>query len=163
MSKQIPPAHGVRKIVAGGQTGVDRGALDAAIELGIPHGGWCPRGRTAEDGTIDARYQLRETTSPDYASRTERNVVDSDASLIVYRAALLGGTALTERLARRHNRPCMAIDLDDAAAQEPQQLDAVRRWIAQHAIEVLNVAGPRESQQPGIATAAKEFLLRLLK
>ena len=69
------------KIISGGQTGVDRGALDAAIELEIPHGGWCPQGRTAEDGRISDRYELRETDSPDYPVRTERNVLDSDATL----------------------------------------------------------------------------------
>ena len=93
------------KIISGGQTGVDRGALDAAISLGIPHGGWCPRGRLAEDGRIPDRYQLRETDSPDYPSRTEQNVLDSDATLILYRGRIAGGTEFTLRLAQQHGRP----------------------------------------------------------
>ena len=112
------------KIISGGQTGVDRAALDAAIELGIAHGGWCPLGRLAEDGRIPDRYQLRETDSPEYAVRTERNVVESDATLILYRGRISGGTELTLRLAQRHGRPHMAVDLD--AAPEPAE---VRRWL----------------------------------
>lgn len=87
--------RGVRRIVSGGQTGVDRAALDVAMQLSIEHGGWCPRGRLAEDGTIPSRYDLRETRSAKYHVRTERNVVDSDATLILYRKSLTGGTLLT--------------------------------------------------------------------
>src|SRR5688572_12994856 len=89
----------VQRIVSGGQTGVDRGALDAAIALGIEHGGWCPRGRLAEDGQIPRRYQLTETKTSKYRERTERNVLDSDGTLILFRALLSGGTELTRRLA----------------------------------------------------------------
>jgi hypothetical protein len=145
------------KIISGGQTGVDRGALDAAIELGIGHGGWCPLGRLAEDGRIPDRYQLHETDSPEYAVRTERNVVESDATLILFRGRIAGGTELTLRLAKRHGRPHMAVDLD--AAPEPA---AVRRWLDHERVEILNVAGPRESQNPGIGALAREFLARLL-
>jgi len=145
------------KIISGGQTGVDRGALDAAIGLGIPHGGWCPRGRLAEDGRIPARYELSETDSPEYWVRTEQNVSDSDATLIFCRGRPTGGTELTLRLAEQHGRPCLVLDLD----QSPQPED-VRRWLADHRVEVLNVAGPRESQSPGIAAQAKQFLSGLL-
>jgi hypothetical protein len=141
------------KVISGGQTGVDRGALDAAIALGIAHGGWCPRGRLAEDGRIPDRYQLVETDSPDYAVRTEQNVVDSDATLILCRGPLSGGTELTLRLARQHRRLCLVIDLD-----RPPQPEEVRRWLRDHRVEVLNVAGPRESQSPGIAARAGEFI-----
>ena len=99
---------GPMKIVSGGQTGVDRGALDAAIELAIPHGGWCPRGRLAEDGPIPEQYGLIETDSPDYPSRTQRNVVESDATLILFRGRIAGGTELTFRLAEEHQRPRLA-------------------------------------------------------
>jgi hypothetical protein len=151
--KPVRPA----KIVSGGQTGVDRGALDAAIELGIAHGGWCPRGRLAEDGRIPRRYRLAETDSPEYRARTEQNVLDSDATLILYRGRLSGGTELTLQLALTHGKPCLAVDLEAAP-----ELDAIRRWLAESAPEILNVAGPRESQCPGIASEAADFLRRLL-
>jgi hypothetical protein len=146
------------KIISGGQTGVDRGALDAAIELAIPHGGWCPRGRLAEDGRIPERYQLLETDSPDYPRRTQRNVVESDGTLLLFRGRIAGGTELTLRLAEEHQRPRLAIDLD--ASADPA---VVRRWLAEHRIEVLNVAGPRESQSAGIAALARAFLVGVLR
>jgi hypothetical protein len=145
------------KIISGGQTGVDRAALDTAIALGIAHGGWCPRGRLAEDGRIPNRYELRETDSPEYAVRTERNVLDSDATLILCRGRPSGGTELTLRLADAHQRPHLVIDLDD-----PSNLQEVRRWLQENQVEVLNVAGPRESHTPGIAASAAEFIERLL-
>jgi putative molybdenum carrier protein len=143
--------------VSGGQTGVDRAALDVAIAAGVPHGGWCPRGRRAEDGVVPARYALREHASDEYAARTEANVVDSDGTLVLARGAVAGGTALTKRLADAHGKPCLVVDLD--AAPDPV---TVRRWIDAHAIEVLNVAGPRESQRPGICAAAAAFLRAVL-
>jgi hypothetical protein len=145
------------RIISGGQTGVDRGALDAAIELGIPHGGWCPRGRLAEDGPIPIRYLLRESDSPEYSVRTEQNVLQSDATLILCRGRPSGGTELTLRLALQHGRPHLVVDFDAA-------LDAaeIRRWLKEQLVETLNVAGPRESQSPGIAAQAREFIIRLL-
>ncbi len=147
----------VRRIVSGGQTGVDRGALDAAIALGIEHGGWCPRGRLAEDGVIPRRYRLRQTKSAAYPTRTEQNVLDSDGTLILYRQRLYGGTELTRRLAEKHGKPYFLVDLK-------QQLDLlpVHRWIDERSIAVLNVAGPRESSAPGIGREACEFLAALL-
>ena len=144
-------------IVSGGQTGVDRGALDAAIALGIPHGGRCPRGRLAEDGRIPSRYRLAESHSPLYRVRTEENVLDGDATLILARGPLTGGTRLTRHLARKHGKPCLVVDLT-AADPEP-----VRRWLAAQAVSKLNVAGPRESQSPGIAAAARQFLVELFQ
>ena len=146
------------KIISGGQTGVDRGALDAAIELEMNHGGWCPQGRPAEDGRISDRYELRETDSPDYPARTERNVLDGDATLILCRGPLSGGTELTLRLAERHRRPRLVVDLDGGV--EPAE---VRRWLEDNAVEILNVAGPRESQSPGIADLAREFLVGMFR
>jgi hypothetical protein len=145
------------RIVSGGQTGVDRGALDAAIAAGLPHGGWCPRGRLAEDGPIDATYQLRETRSAKYSIRTRKNVLDADATLILCRGPLTGGTDLTYRLAQHHAKPCLVVDL-----QQQPAADLVRRWIDAQGIRVLNVAGPRESVQPGIGQQAYCFLLRVL-
>ena len=146
------------KIISGGQTGVDRGALDAAIVAGVPHGGWCPRGRLAEDGRIPDRYALSETDSQEYAVRTRQNVLDSDATLILCRGLLRGGTELTRRLAEQHGKPHLVIDLED-----PEPLGEVCRWLAAQRVGVLNVAGPRESQSPGIAARAQQYVAQLLE
>ena len=146
------------KIVSGGQTGVDRGALDAALAIGVEHGGWCPRGRLAEDGRIAARYALRETSSSDYPARTERNVRDSDATLILFRHRISGGTELTLRLAERYDRPLLVVDLD-----HPDPPEDVSHWLAANQVAVLNVAGPRESQCPGIAQQAQSYVEAILR
>jgi hypothetical protein len=143
----------IEKVVSGGQTGVDRAALDAALALGLPCGGWCPRGRKAEDGTIDPRYPLAETPSDDYAQRTEWNVRDADGTLVLSRGRLRGGTALTVALARRMRRALLVLDLDEG----PDPGD-VETWAREEGVRVLNVAGPRESQRPGIHSAARRFL-----
>jgi hypothetical protein len=147
----------VERVISGGQTGVDRAALDVALELGIPCGGWCPRGRRAEDGRIPARYPLRETFSTGYAQRTEWNVRDADATLVLHRGRLSGGTALTVALARRLGKPCLVAELD-AAAEAAQ----VRVWLDDQRVVVLNVAGPRESQSPGIGAQARALLRAVL-
>jgi hypothetical protein len=146
-----------RRVVSGGQTGVDRAALDVAIALGIAHGGWCPRGRRAEDGVIPARYTLVEHASAEYAARTEANVIDSNGTLILCRGEMSGGTALTRELAARHGKPLLVVDL----ARDPDA-DAVRRWLSDNHVDVLNVAGPRESQRPGIGARVHAFLLAAL-
>jgi hypothetical protein len=146
------------QIISGGQTGVDRGALDAAIELGLPHGGWCPRGRLAEDGRIPDRYRLRESDSPEYHVRTMQNVMEADATLILCRGRPSGGTELTLRLAKRHGRPHLVVDLD--LVPDPAE---VRGWLTGHDVQVLNVAGPRESQSPGIGAVAKAFIVGVLR
>ncbi len=143
------------RIISGGQTGVDRGALEAALELGIPHGGACPRGRLAEDGPIPARYQLTELTSADYRDRTERNVIDAHATLILCNGPVKGGTALTRRLARQYQRPYLVADPSEA------NVAPVRGWLVRVAPVVLNVAGPRESNAPGIAEQTRRFLVRV--
>jgi hypothetical protein len=148
----------VSRVVSGGQTGVDRGALDAAIEAGLAHGGWCPRGRLSEDGVIPARYDLLETDSAEYPVRTERNVLDSDGTLILYAKKLQGGTELTYRLARKHGKPHLRVDL--MGDTDPAY---VRQWLRQHRIEVLNVAGPRESSRPGIAELTRRWLKNVLR
>ena len=143
--------------MSGGQTGVDRAALDAALALGVPCGGWCPRGRKAEDGVLPARYPLRETPLDDYAQRTTWNVRDSDGTLILTRGPTTGGTSQTLDEAVRLKKPCLVVDLARQADPAP-----VRAWLAQHRIRALNVAGPRESKSPGISRDASQFLRALL-
>lgn len=143
----------VRKIVSGGQTGVDRAALDVAAERGIARGGWCPAGRIAEDGPIPLDQPLVETPSPDPAQRTEWNVRDSDATLLLSTGAANPGTDLAREHARRLGRPVYAWHLD--ALPDP---DAFRRWLQVHRVATLNVAGPRESESPGIYALAVAYL-----
>ena len=147
----------VKKIVSGGQAGVDRGALDAALELGFDCGGWCPLGRRAEDGPIDPRYPLTESDSPRYNVRTEQNTIDSDGTLIITGGRLEGGTRLTLELALQKNRPCRVIDL-----RQPLELEQVIDWLVALEISTLNIAGPRESKQPGIADKTREIVENLL-
>lgn len=149
----------IKKIISGGQTGVDRAALDVALELGIPCGGWCPQGRWAEDGVISFRYPLEEASSPEYPLRTELNVQDADGILIITWSTPMGGTALTIKLAQKHHKPYLLVDL----AQETQKANVVlvREWLRQNKIQVLNVAGPRESEVAGIYIHATQFLKSL--
>ena len=147
----------LERIVSGGQTGVDRAALDVALQLGVACGGWCPRGRLAEDGVIPDHYPLIETPSAEYAQRTEWNVRDSDATLILFRGALKGGSALTERLAAQYRRPCLTIDLAGAV-----DTAAVAGWLRGHQVRVLNVAGPRQSDNEDVYAPAATLLLALL-
>jgi hypothetical protein len=144
-------------VISGGQSGVDRAALDAAIEAGLETGGWCPMGRRAEDGPISRRYPLRETPTRAYSQRTEWNVRDSDATLILCRGAMHGGTRLTAGLAMRYGRPRLILDLDT----RPDPVIA-RDWVAAQGVRVLNVAGPRQADAPGIHAQARAFLLAML-
>ncbi len=146
----------IEKIVSGGQTGVDRAALDLALRLGIPSGGWCPKGRKAEDGPIDMRYPLKETPSTLYPVRTERNVRDSDGTLVLTWGRPSGGTALTIKLARQHQKPILVVDLSKGGDLKP-----VMEWAKENSIRILNVAGPPESKIPGIHDRASKFLERL--
>jgi hypothetical protein len=145
------PAAGVR-VISGGQTGVDRAALDAALALGLQIGGWCPHGRSAEDGPIPERYPLRETPSADYAERTEWNVRDSDATLILHRGPMTGGTRLTAELARRIGKPLLVRDL-----MEPIDVRGIADWLFANHVWVLNCAGPRESGAPGIGEESQRI------
>ncbi len=150
------------KIVSGGQTGVDRAALDAAILLGIAHGGWCPRGRLAEDGTIPEGYRLRQTETADYPQRTEKNVLDSDATLIVCHGRPSGGTLLSAQLARRHDKPLLVVDLDEIPAEDVARCRAALfEWLETNRVATLNVAGPRESQAQGIHQESFDLLTRI--
>ncbi|HZR80179.1 MAG TPA: putative molybdenum carrier protein [Candidatus Binatia bacterium] len=147
----------VQRIVSGAQTGVDRAALDVAIELGIACGGWCPAGRRAEDGRIADRYPVSETPTARYDERTRWNVRDSDATLILAREPLTGGTLLTRTVADREGKPVLVVDPADLASCR-----RVADWLGANAVATLNVAGPRESTQPGAHAAAAAFLRGLL-
>jgi uncharacterized phage-like protein YoqJ len=146
------------KICSGGQTGVDRAALDAAISLNIEHGGWCPKGRKAEDGTINSSYSLTETDSSDYLDRTRFNVRDSDATLILYTGLLEGGTKYTYEYANKVEKPVLLIDFNTKP-----DLKNIIDWIVENNISVLNIAGPRESKNPGIYIKAKNIVSELIK
>jgi len=150
----------LRRIVSGGQTGVDRGALDAAIAAGLEHGGYCPRGRRAEDGSIPARYQLEELAARSYRARTEANVVHSDGTLVLAPGALTGGTKLTVQLARHHQRPVLVIDI--AKEGIDAIVSQVLAWLQAESIEVLNVAGPRASSAVGIASLAHDVIAAVI-
>jgi hypothetical protein len=127
------------------------------MALNIPCGGWCPRGRRAEDGRIAERYPLREMTSASYADRTAQNVIDSDGTLLLALGRLSGGTLLTRNVAQRRRKPWLFVDLG-----ELPDVAAVHDWLTEHAIRVLNVAGPRRSQAPAIYGLVTSFLLKLL-
>ena len=146
------------KVISGGQSGVDRGALDAALALGFSCGGRCPKGRLAEDGPIDPKYPLVESTSSRYQDRTEQNIIDSDATLIITGGRLEGGTRLTMELALKHDKPCVIIDL-----RQPTSIDQIASQLTALQVKTLNVAGPRESKQPGIAQQAQELIEGLLQ
>jgi hypothetical protein len=148
----------ITRIVSGSQSGVDRAALDAALAAGIACGGWCPRGRRAEDGRIPACYPLTETEGSGYRERTRLNVRDSDATLVLTRGPVEGGTAYTLRCADALGRPVFLLrldgDVDDPVA-------AILGWAAAKAVSVLNIAGPREGERPGIGAVARQLLDRL--
>lgn len=141
------------KIVSGGQTGVDRAALDTAWAYDVPVGGWCPRGRRAEDGRIPERYPLRETPTAEYEQRTAWNVRDSDGTLIVTDGTLAGGTALTKQEAEQQGRPVLHVRTDD-----PVPVDMIRGWGDTNDVRVLNVAGPRASEVEGIYERSRRLL-----
>jgi hypothetical protein len=147
----------IKRIISGGQTGVDRAALDVALDRGIPCGGYCPAGRAAEDGAIPRRYPLRETLGDDPAERTDWNVRDAQGTLIISPMPLEGGTALTQRRAMKLLKPSLVIDPIDAQAALK-----VHAWLVREGITTINVAGPRESEHPGIGRQAYVLLDTLL-
>ena len=146
----------VKKIVSGGQTGADRAALDVAMELGIPHGGWVPKGRNTEEESLPDTYHMQEMPTDGYTERTEKNVLDSDGTLIVSHGNLTGGSLYTQEMAMKHGRPCLHIDLLKTNAFKGAT--DIHTWITQHGIKVLNVAGPRASKDPEIYEATVKIL-----
>lgn len=148
-------------VISGGQTGVDRAALDAALQLGIAIDGWCPRGRIAEDGVLAQQYVLKETPSSRYPERTEWNVRDSDGTLLLPYGRLLGGTGLTARLAVKHGKPSLRIDLADPADRR-NAASKILAWVWAAGITRLNVAGPRASSAPEVYGITQRIMQRLI-
>jgi len=150
----------IKKIISGGQTGADQAALDVAIEMGIPHGGWVPLGRMTEKGRLSSRYKMQEIKSIDYDQRTELNIVDSDGTLLFSRGRLKGGSALTKKLAKKHLKPCLHLDLEQISPY--RAVEIIKSWLDVREIEVLNVAGPRESECPEIYDHVVDILKSVL-
>ena len=148
------------KIISGGQTGVDRGALDAALEAGAACGGWCPRGRKSEDGVIDKRYPLTETTSTQYVVRTKQNILDSDGTLVIYFDELEGGTARTLEFCQELKKPCYLVNAKLLSLE--QAAEKTKTFIQRNSISRLNVAGPRASKEPTAGEYAKQVILKVL-
>ena len=132
------------KIISGGQTGVDRAALDVALKRGIECGGWCPTGRFDEFGRIPDQYLLQELEIGGFTERTLQNVKDSDGTVIIYPGKLSGGTAQTVRFCVEQQRPHQLIDASRISAEEAAKL--ISDFVRKNKIGVLNVAGPRQSE-----------------
>jgi len=147
----------IEKIISGGQTGVDRAALDFAISRGIAHGGWCPAGRRAADGVLDPRYALTETESAGYRQRTKQNVLQSDGTLIIYWGELAVGSRLTQGFARQVKKPVVLLNAADLGLN----LNQLTRDLLNQEIRTLNIAGPSEGRCPGIYKKAVAILLDL--
>ena len=141
------------KIISGGQTGVDRGALDAALKCSFPCGGWCPAGRRAEDGPIPTHYPLKEMPTNQYLNRTRRNVEDSDGTLILTKGMPTGGTKYTIYYAHQLSKPYIVIDLE-----KDVNASVICTWIKTSHIKTLNIAGPRESTCPGIGDKTAQLI-----
>lgn len=146
-------------IITGGQTGVDRAAMDVALQYRFPLSGWCPKGRLAEDGTISDRYPLRETTTSEYSLRTLLNIKDSDATLFIYDQFMDEGTDLAFHMAKKEEKP---IYLLNTYLNHNPEIQSIVLWLKKENIQRLNIAGPRESKSPGIYDCAAKILSKLL-
>lgn len=145
-------------VLSGGQTGVDRAALDWAIFMNISHAGWCPRGRTAQDGQLPERYLLKETASSGYSQRTRMNVRDADATLIIHHGQLQGGTLLTCRYVNELHKPLQIVDL---SKDLQPQIKLTKDWWLELNLSSLNVAGPSEGRALGVYDQTLKFLAML--
>lgn len=140
----------IEKLVSGGQTGADIAALDVALKQGFPHGGWCPKGRKSLEGPIPAKYQLTETPSDSYLQRTEWNVRDSDGTVVFTLASEVTGDSLrTVGFAKRHKKPCLHVSRTSEGGLFSPAIQ-LQHFVKEHGIKTLNVAGSRESKEPGI-------------
>jgi len=150
------------KIISGGQTGADRAALDAAIELGMDYGGSVPKGRKAEDGPIESKYaRLTELESESYSVRTDKNAAEADATIVFTVGTPTEGTAYTVDCLKRHGKRYLLVDFK--GTDDTEAIALIRRWLRESAPEVLNVAGPRESKAPGIYGRVRAVLMEALK
>lgn len=148
----------VQMIISGGQTGVDRAALDFALEKKIVCGGWCPLGRRAEDGRIPEKYPLKQASSELYQHRTRLNVRDSDATLIITDGSRSRGTMLTGKCARQYCKPLYII-----GSSSKESIEGLLKWLEKYGPRVLNIAGPRGSEGSGIESLAMSILKKSLK
>lgn len=161
----------VSKIVSGGQTGADQGALDAALAMNMPCGGICPKGRKSESGIIPERYPLIESTSNSYLKRTEDNVINSHATLLLTYGKPHGGSKRTIDFAKKHSRPYLHVDL---SGDDSSIVHEIHDWLIGGGLiaddgssvpsqPILNVAGSRESKQPGIQVRVKHLLISVFE
>jgi len=146
----------VKKIISGGQIGADQAALDAALKLDIPHGGWIQKGRKTQSGILPEKYKLKEMPTASYGKRIEQNVMDSDSTLIISHGRLAGGADNSRKMALEHKRPLLHIDLAQIDIAQAARL--INSWISQHHIEILNVTGTRTSEDPHIYKATMDIL-----
>ncbi len=176
--QDIEHRAGQWRVISGGQTGVDRAALDAALQAGWSVGGWCPLHRRAEDGRIPPAYPLKETPARSYAVRTEWNVRDSDGTLVLVLDEISSGTQLTISAAGRLGKPCRIEYLrgpqggavagrlpltDGSFPSLAERVAGVVEWLRREDIRVLNIAGPRGSSSPEVYPEARQFVVRLLQ
>lgn len=150
----------IKKIISGGQTGVDRAALDVALELNIPCTGWVPKGRISEDGPIAPKYPMKETETSDYERRTELNVKDSDATLVFTHGKPIGGTLYTIEMIKCYKKPCLIIDFE--ICSNPEAVLKIKEWLCKTKPSILNVAGPRASKLKGAYSKVKRILKKVL-
>ena len=148
---------GIEKIISGGQTGADRGGLDAALKLNIPHGGYCPRNRKAEDGRVPDLYDLQEMDTDDYRIRTRRNVAFAHATVVFYYDVLDGGSLLTVKFCHELRTQCLVVDLKSTRPM------GIKSFLKSTKPKTLNVAGNRESKSPGIQVKVRDILVEALK